>query len=333
MTKPTILVVDDLAENIELIKTFFINEPYHFKTALNGEEALKIVRNESPDLVLLDIIMPGIDGYQVLDEIKSNPLTRLIPVIMVTGMEARESKLRCIRLGVDDFVSKPIDMFELRARVASLLRLKEYTDQLESAEGVIFSLALAVEAKDPYTQGHCNRLANYGTLLADRIGLNEKEIRTVRRGGVLHDIGKLAIQDNILLKPGPLTQEEFDIIKTHPEAGERICKPLRTLGDVLPLIRYHQERFDGSGYPDGLVGDEIPILARIIALSDSYDALTTNRPYRSAVSPQGALQILDEESERGLWDPELYSEFKKVLKIPAVNQRVNQDIIEIRKLQ
>jgi len=332
LTRPTILIVDDLPENIELIKTFLFNEKYNFKSAHCGEDALNILQNQPPDLVLLDIIMPGIDGYQVLTEIKSHPETRLIPVIMVTGMNDRESKLKGIKLGVDDFVTKPIDMFELKARIASLLRLKEYTDQLESAEQIIFSLALAVEAKDPHTQGHCNRLANYATLLAERIGLDTRDLRAVRRGGILHDIGKLAIQDNILLKPGPLTDQEFRIVQTHPEAGERICKPLKTLSDVLPIIRSHQERYDGSGYPDGLKGDHIPVVARVIAISDSYDALTTDRPYRKALSHQKALRVLDDESKRGLWDPDIYQEFKEVLKIPEITSRINQDIVELKHI-
>lgn len=332
MTRPTILIVDDLPENIELIKTFLYHENYNLQSAQCGSEALNIIHTQAPDLVLLDIVMPGIDGYQVLADIKSRSETRLIPVIMVTGMNDRESKLKGIKLGVDDFVTKPIDMFELKARIASLLRLKEYTDQLESAEQIIFSLALAVEAKDPHTQGHCNRLANYATLLAEKIGLDARDKRAVRRGGILHDIGKLAIQDNILLKPGPLTGREFKIVQTHPEVGERICKPLKTLNDVLPIIRHHQERYDGSGYPDGLKGEDIPVVARVVAISDSYDALTTNRPYRKALSHEQALQILDDETERGLWDPDIYQEFKEVLKMPEISSRVNQDIAELKHI-
>jgi len=329
---PTILIVDDQRDNIDLIKTFFIKESYHLESASNGEEALKKIDSIHPDLILLDIVMPKMDGYQVCKKIKSNPDTRLIPVVMVTGMNDRESKIKGINLGVDDFVTKPIDMFELKARVASLLRLKEYTDQLESAERIIFSLALAVEAKDPHTKGHCNRLANYASLLAEQIGLSDNEIRTVRRGGVLHDIGKLAIQDNILLKPGPLSEEEYEIVRTHSEAGERICKPLKTMEDVLPLIRHHQERYDGSGYPDQLKGEEIPLLARILAISDCYDALTTARPYREAMTHQDAMQILDKEIQQGKYDPNLYPEFKTLVNMPEIHQRVNEDIREISEL-
>ena len=332
MDRPTILIVDDQRDNIDLIKTFFIKESYHLESASNGEEALKKVDSIHPDLILLDIVMPKMDGYQVCKKIKSNPETRLIPVVMVTGMNDRESKIKGINLGVDDFVTKPIDMFELKARVASLLRLKEYTDQLESAERIIFSLALAVEAKDPHTKGHCNRLANYASLLAEQIGLSDNEIRTVRRGGVLHDIGKLAIQDNILLKPGPLSEEEYEIVRTHSEAGERICKPLKTMEDVLPLIRHHQELYDGSGYPDHLKGEDIPLLARILALSDCYDALTTSRPYRDAMSHQEAIQILDQETLHGKYDPNLYAEFKTIVNMPEIHQRVNEDIREISEL-
>ncbi|MBN2423568.1 MAG: response regulator [Calditrichaceae bacterium] len=309
----TILIVDDLPDNILLVKNFFINEPYRFVDAGNGIEALKLINEEKPDLILLDIVMPGMDGFQLCEKIKSNPETCLIPVIMLTGLDDSESKLKGIELGADDFVTKPFNAIELRARVASLLRMKEYTDQLEYAEKIIFSLALVVEAKDPYTQGHCQRLADYGSRLGKKIGLEEKEIRTIRRGGILHDIGKLAIHDDILLKPGPLSKEEYEIIKSHPIEGEKICKPLKTLADVLPIIRHHQERSDGLGYPDGLKNDEIPLAAKIIAIVDCYDALTTDRPYRRAVSREEAIAIIEEEKNRGKWDEKLFSEFCKVV--------------------
>ncbi len=332
MNKPRILIVDDLADNIELIKSIFQDEPYIFDTAGNGLEALIKIEKHSPDVILLDVIMPIMDGYQVCEKLKNNPATKLIPIIMLTGLEDSASKIKGINLGVDDFISKPINLYELKARVASLIRLKQYTDQLEYAEQIIFSLALAVEAKDSYTKGHCNRLANYGGLLAEKANLSAKDIKTVRRGGILHDIGKLAIQDQILLKPGPLSKDEYNIIKTHPEAGEKICRPLKTLEDVLPIIRYHQERFDGSGYPDGLRGESIPLMARIVAMVDSYDALTTDRPYRPALSEEQALRLLDVETEKGLWDKELFNIFKEILSDEQISEKVNRDSEEIKAL-
>ena len=332
MNLPKILIVDDLRENIDLIKTFFINDSYNLISATSGEEAIAIVSQTLPDLILLDIIMPGIDGFEVCDMIKKNPATRNIPIVMVTGMHDQKSKQKGISLGVDDFVTKPIEMFELKSRVASLLRIKEYMHQLELAEQIIFRIALSVEAKDPNAKGRCTRLANYGSLLAEKIGLKENEIKAVRRGGVLHDIGKLTIQDNILLKPGPLASDEYKIIQTHPSAGEHICKPLKTLEEVLPVIRSHQERYDGSGYPDGLKGDEIPLTAQIIAISECYDALRTDRSYRKALSSVQAMDVLNQETQQGKWDPDLFGQFREILIQPDLQDKLTRDVVEINHL-
>ena len=332
MNTATIMVIDDLRENIDLIKTFFINDSYNFIAATSGEQALSMINEAPPDLILLDIIMPGIDGFEVCNRLKNNHSTRFIPVIMVTGMHDHKSKLKGIETGADDFITKPIDIFELKARVASLLRVKEYTDQLQSAEQIMFNIALSLEMKDPTTKGQCTRLANYGSLLAEKMGLDESQIRAVRKGGFLHDIGKLTIQDNILLKPGPLSSDEFSIIKTHPGAGEYICKPLKTLEDVLPVIRSHQERYDGSGYPDGLKGDEIPLTAQIIAISECYDALRTDRPYRKALSSHEAIELISQETTQGKWDPQLFGEFKELLMQPDLNDKLNRDIQGISHL-
>lgn len=329
MRKPTILIVDDLPANIELVKNFFIDEPYTLLEAGNGKEALKIVDEQNPDIVLLDVIMPEMDGFQVCKILKEDEHTRLIPVIMITGLEDSKSKIKGINLGVDDFITKPFNYYELKARVASLLKLKQYTDQLRNAEQILFNLALTIEAKDPYRKGHSQRLANLSSMLAEWVGLSDEEIRTVRRGSILHDIGKLAIQDEILLKPGPLTRNEFSVVKLHPEIGAEMCTPLDSFDDVQPIIRHHRERYDGSGYPYGLVGEEIPLGAQIVAIADSFDALTSNRSYRTALPKEAAIRLIDEEREIGKWNGYLFNEFKSVLANPDFENKLKQAVPEL----
>jgi putative two-component system response regulator len=233
---------------------------------------------------------------------------------MITALDSQQDRLRGLDAGVDDFVSKPFNVYELLARVKNLLKLRSYINELEHAEQVIFSLARAVEAKDEYTEGHCERLSILAEEMGKELDLSDKDLQILRRGGILHDIGKIAIDDAILLKPGRLTDEEFDVIKKHPVIGENICKPLKTLRPVLPIIRYHQERYNGSGYPEGLEGDSIPIHARIIGIVDCYDALTTDRTYRKALSEDDAIKIMEKETSDGLWDPQLFDILLDLLK-------------------
>jgi putative two-component system response regulator len=313
-----ILIVDDAVENIKLV-TEILNRPkneYRIEAASDGYEALEKVNKFSPDLIMLDVVMPGIDGFEVCRILKEDEKTRLIPIVMITALDSQQDRLRGLESGVDDFISKPFNVYELLARVKNLLKLRSYINELEHAEQVIFSLAKAVEAKDNYTEGHCERLSILAQYLGTELQLPDEELIVLKRGGILHDIGKIAIDDSILLKPGPLTAEEFEIIKTHPEIGENICRPLKTLKPVLPIIRFHQERFNGSGYPEGLVKHEIPIQARIIGLVDCYDALTTDRTYRKALPSDFALQIMNKETEAGLWDPDLYKLLKEILASP-----------------
>ena len=306
---PKILIVDDVPENVEIIEDILQEENFHFFKAFDGEEALDKIFNVMPDLILLDAMMPKLSGFEVSKQVKTNRQTRLIPIIMITALDGKEDRLKGLKSGVDDFISKPFNVFELRARISNLLKLREYVNELENAEEVIFSLARAVEAKDNYTEGHCGRLSFLAEKLGKILELSETDLTILRRGGILHDIGKIAISDTILLKNGPLTTEEFDVIKTHPEEGYKICAPLKTLQPVLPTILYHHERYNGSGYPKGLKADEIPIHARIIGVVDCYDALTTKRTYRSGLTHDVAERIMRDETEKGLWDPELISIF------------------------
>ena len=320
---PKILVVDDQPENINLIKKYFTRHPYDISSALDGNSALELVKENPPDLILLDVMMPGIDGFEVCKILKNDPKTRLIPIIMVTSLDRAENRIKGIEVGVDDFLSKPVNFPELKTRVASLLKVKHYTDQLEQAEEVIFSLALAVEAKDKYTLNHCKRMVNHSTQLAKYIDLSEDSVETVRRGSYLHDIGKIAIPDRILLKPGPLESNEFDQIKKHPLIGERICQPLRTLRHVLPIVRSHHERYNGQGYPDGLSKSNIPITAQIVGLIDCYDALTSNRPYRTAMSSIESISVIKNETEEGLWETKLTSSFIELVESNGINDDLN----------
>jgi putative two-component system response regulator len=278
----------------------------------NGREALRRVAEELPDLVLLDVTMPDLDGYEVCRRLKANPQTALIPVTMLTVLDDAEHRRQGIEAGADDFLSKPFDADMLRVRLQTQLRTKRLTDQLEHTESVIFALALAVEAKDLYTEGHIWRLAHYSEQLAIAAGLAPEEVRAVRHGGHLHDIGKIGVDDSILRKPQPLTAAEYQQIKQHPELGARIVAPMRFARDVTPIIMAHHEAWDGSGYPYGLRREEIPVGARIVAIVDAYDAMITDRPYRSALSRTRALERL--RARAGLqWDPDLTALFVELV--------------------
>jgi putative two-component system response regulator len=307
-----ILIVDDDPANRELLQEFLTAEGLEVATAPDGRSSLAEFARLKPDLVLLDVNMPFLDGFEVCRRLKSNPDTRLTPIVLVTALSATEERIRGIRAGADGFLSKPFDQSELLAHVRSLLSLKAHTDELERAESVLFALARSIEGKDPYTGGHCERLSGYSARLAERIGLDGDQILALRRAGIVHDIGKVAVPDAILLKPGRLTPEEFRVIQQHPLVGERICAPLRSFSLVLPIIRHHHEKLNGSGYPDGLKGDEIPLTARVLQIVDVYDALTTQRPYKRALSRAEALEIMEDEVKKGWWDPSIFQEFRQM---------------------
>jgi putative two-component system response regulator len=305
-----VLIVDDNEANRELLSELLTAEGYLMVCVANGSQALEQIRSGSIDLALLDAGMPRPSGFEICQSMKTNAETRLIPVVLLTSLNTEGDRIRGIMCGADDFLTKPVNKHELLARVYSLLRLKQFTDELDNAESVLFSLALTIEAKDPYTEGHCDRLARYSVALAEKLGLPEDLLIAVRRGGLIHDIGKLAVPERILLKPGPLDPEERRIMEQHTIIGERICAPLRSFRNVLPIIRHHHEKWDGSGYPDGLKGEEIPLTARILQITDIYDALTTARPYRQALPVPEALAIMREEAARGWWDQSLLNEFE-----------------------
>ena len=308
-TAGKILVVDDAPANVAVFSRLMTRLGYEVLTASDGESALQSVGRDRPDLVLLDVNMPGIDGFEVCRRLKADPATRLIPVVLITTLTASDDRVRGIEAGADDFLAKPPVVAELEARVGSLMRIKRYTDELDSAESVILSLALTIEARDPYTQGHCQRLATYATALGTRLSLDDDHLVALNRGAFLHDVGKIGIPDAVLLKPGRLTALEYALIQQHTVIGDNLCSQLRLLEDVRPIVRHHHERPDGTGYPDQLKGEEIPLLARIISVVDLYDALTTERPYKPALTPGDATQELRKEAANGWKFAELVEEF------------------------
>jgi putative two-component system response regulator len=294
-----VLVVDDLAGNRQLIRRLLPADEFAVDATDDPDRAIATALNGAPDVILLDARMPRRDGFDLCRHLKGTEATRLIPIVLVTAARESEDRLRAIEAGADDFIAKPINPVELQARVRALARGKRYTDELDNAEEVIVSLALTIEARDRYTDGHCQRLARYATAMGEALSLPPEDIRALQRGGYLHDVGKIAIPDAILAKPGALTGTELEIMRSHPIVGERLCGRLRSLARVRPIVRHHHERRDGSGYPDGLKGDEIPLLAEIVGLVDVFDALTTDRPYRNALSIDDAVAALCEEVARG----------------------------------
>lgn len=298
----TILVVDDIESNLRLLDRLLTRDGHHVVTAHDGHEALAMVGRQHPDLIIMDVMMPGLNGFETCRQLKSAPVTRLIPVVLVTALQDSGDRIRGLEVGADEFIRKPVNASELSARVRSLVRLKRFTDELDSAESVILSLALTVEARDATTEGHCQRLGRYAVALGQELGLEGAEIAALARGGILHDIGKVGVPDAVLLKPSQLTREEFDVMKQHTVIGDRLCGELRSLRRVRPIVRHHHERLDGTGYPDGLKGDAVPLLAQIMGVVDVFDALTSSRPYKQALPFERAYEELSAEAARGWRD-------------------------------
>jgi putative two-component system response regulator len=305
MKSSRVLIVDDEASNRGLVRRVLEPLGYLVSEAADGEEAVVAVAAQPPDLVLLDLMMPKLDGYAVLRSLKSDPRTRLIPVVMLTSHDQLVEKIRAVQIGVDDYLCKPFNIAELAARVKSLLNLKHFTDELEHASKVVTGIAECVESRDRYTGNHCKRLGAYAARVGKVLGLGEDDLRTLHLGGILHDLGKIAVSDLILNKPGRLSPEEFELMKTHSAVGSDLLQPMRTLERVVPLVRHHHEKLDGSGYPDRIGGSEIPLLVRITSVVDVFDALHTKRAYKEAFPLDQCLAILREEARKGWWDPEV----------------------------
>lgn len=302
---PTILVVDDNDLNRRLLRAVLKTSNYRILEASRPGEATAILDSERVDLVVVDLMIPDMGGPEFCRTLKSNRRTHLIPILMITSVQGVENEIAGISSGADEFLIKPLHPMVVRTRIHAMLRNKALIDTLDEAEGILFALARSVEARDKYTGMHCERLATYSVALGRALGLSRMELLALYRGGYLHDIGKITIADSILFKHGLLSNEEWELMRQHTIRGEEICRPMKTLAPVLPIIRSHHERWDGSGYPDGLTGEKIPLLARILQVADIYDALTTARPYKPAFTHDEAIQIMMDESRRGWRDPEL----------------------------
>jgi|SRR5579864_171875 len=314
---PVVLVVDDGAANRELIQAYLAGIDCDVRLAEDGSDALDMIETEAPDLVLLDVQMPGIDGYEVCRRIKGMPRGRLLPVVMITALSQTADRIAALESGADDFMTKPVERAELVARVRSAFRLKALYNSLDSAEQVIFALAAAVEAKDAFTERHTQRVGESARHLGRRLGLPEFALDTLYRGGIIHDIGKIGVPDSILLKPGPLDEVETARMQAHVTIGESIVRPLHSGSSLLPIIRHHHEHFDGRGYPDGLRGREIPRLARIVAVCDAFDAMVNDRPYRARRTTEEATAALL-AGAGSQWDPEMVELFAG--EIPALQR-------------
>jgi putative two-component system response regulator len=302
-SRARVLVVDDEPLNLKLLEGLLVSQHYEVLKADNGAKALQLVSDTDIDLILLDVMMPGMNGFEVCRRLKTDESTRIIPIVLVTALDDVDSRVKGIEAGAEDFITKPPNKMELLARTQSLIKLKKANKNLTSIENVLFSLARAVEAKDQYTQGHIDRVSSLAVLLGQRMGMEKPDLDALRFGGQLHDIGKLGIPGDILNKPAPLDEDEWEIVKTHPGIGHRICLPLKdSLGAALDVIRHHHEKLDGSGYPDGLKGEAVSMPARIMSVADIYDALTTDRPYRKGLPMIQALHILRKEAAEGKLD-------------------------------
>jgi putative two-component system response regulator len=309
----TVLVVDDQASSRDSMVEALRPLGYDVWPVASGAEGLRLARERLPDVILLDVMMPGLDGYEVCHRLKADEETRLIPVIFLTGLDSRQARLRGLEAGATDFLFKPFDLVELEVRVRNLVNFRHITQDLDEAEKMLFGVARAVEARDEQTGDHCGRLAELAAELGEVLGLDKESVKALRRAGYLHDIGKIGIPDAVLLKPGKLTGAEWVVMRTHVEIGVKICSPLRTLRLVVPIIRHHHERQDGSGYPDGLTGSEVPRLARVFQVVDVYDALTNDRPYRKALTQEAGIEVLRTETARGWWEGQVVEALASLL--------------------
>ena len=321
---PTVMIVDGEEISRRVLRAMLRTSSYRLLETSRPSEALQLLEEEQIDLIVIDLVMPEMSGADLCRRIKANRQNQLTPILMLTNVGGSENEIESIAAGADEFLTKPLHPEVVRTRVRAMLRNKATIDSLEEAETILFALAQAVEARDAYTGGHCQRLAGYSVALGQALGLEEAQLIALHRGGYLHDIGKVGIPDAILFKQGPLSDQEWVVMRSHASTGEEICRPMKTLEPVLPIIRHHHEKWDGTGYPDGLRGEEIPLLARILQIADVYDALTTARPYKPAHSQQDTFRIMEEEADRGWRDLDLLALFREICEnFPAGDSHIS----------
>ena len=317
----TILLVDSVDINRQLIKGILKAGNYRILEARQPREAFEILDQANVDLIIADLLMPEFSndmhgGLEFCRRIKASRRTRLIPILILTSVQGNDSVIASLESGADEFLVKPLQPAVVRTRIRAMLRGKRTLDSLEEAETILFAMAETVEQRDKETGNHCQRLAALSVALGTAIGLPEDDLLALYRGGYLHDIGKIAIPDSILFKSGVLNEDEWLVMRSHTIKGEAICQRMRSLAPVLPIIRNHHEKWDGSGYPDGLAGEQIPLLARVLQLADIYDALTSRRSYKSAFGADEAVAMLRKEAAMKWRDPELVSVFVEMVRQP-----------------
>jgi cyclic di-GMP phosphodiesterase len=329
-----VLIVDGEEINRRLLKAVLKTAPYKILEARRASDAMDLIESEKIDLVILDLMLPEVSGPELCRWMKANRATHLIPILMMTSVQGIENEIVGISSGADEFLIKPLHPAVVRTRVRAMLRNKALIDSLEEAESILFALGQAVEHRDPNTGQHCQRLAVASVMLGEALGLPQADLTALFRGGYLHDIGKIAIPDSILFKNGSLTSAEWEIMRSHPLRGEEICRTMKSLWPVLPIIRNHHEHWDGTGYPDGLAGEEIPLLARILQVADIYDALTTERSYKPALSHQEAIAVMEDEVRRGWRDPELIPLFAATIQAdPGADLTVLEPSLENLRIE
>ncbi|MDF1644876.1 MAG: response regulator [Pseudomonadales bacterium] len=309
-----ILIVDDEQVHRQMVSDILSTHNHVVLAASSGQEALDMIGKHPIDTVLLDKNMPGMDGYETCRRIRHELKQEMLPIIMVTGDGGPTHLAGSLDIGATDFIQKPFHPVELRSRVGAAVKIKKTTDQLDNTESILFALARMVEAKDGCTGDHCSRLSYLSKMLGAQLGLNEQQQNALSRGGVLHDIGKMGIPDHILMKNGPLSDEEWVTMKTHTTIGAHLCAGLKSMQLTYPIILHHHERWDGGGYPHGLVGEEIPLLARVFQTVDIYDALANERPYKKALHRDEVIRIMEEEVSKGWRDPEISHLFLKIVR-------------------